>query len=391
MNIVVANMSRYIEWESGIKNRNGKMLQELASRDDVNRIICIDFLPFSYRTKLSWIKRSFLDKQRGKTIAKGLGYRVYQPQSSDFLKNKDKLVVISAFSASSLKKSLRSIPETIDMVWSYNPFLEVVYDWFSSATKVFTAVDDWSLHPAYSKYAKKLNSNYAAINKKVDHIFTVSESLIQKFTNSNTTWLANGVDADFFLTHNTYPLKEFLPETVARHIDSGKKVVGYVGTIESRVNLDLLKKCSKDHQDKIFLIAGPIWKDVKGQLEEQFEGQDNIYFVGRVEYKYLPSLLKHYDVGIIPHHGNAFMESMDPLKLYDYLAAGIPVVTTPSGSTKRFSDYVYLGKGDDEFSECIGRAIAEDSDALHKKRQDLMQNHTWKKRLDRAMQLIQRD
>ena len=205
------------------------------------------------------------------------------------------------------------LQKKVNQVWLWNPF--VSFKKKQGEHVVFDAVDDWSKHPVYSKCKELLNNNYKEMTKFSDTLFTVSEKLQEKFVqNPECYWVPNGVDVASFAKARDIQ-KSQTPQVV------------YTGVIQDRFDTELVAFLAQEMPVVQFKIAGPVWKGVDVSALEKLP---NVKLLGMVQYHKLPQLLGESWVGIIPHKKDAFTQSMNPMKAYEYLAAGLPVVSTHS-------------------------------------------------------------
>jgi len=115
----------------------------------------------------------------------------------------------------------------------------------------------------------------------------------------------------------------------------------------------------------------------------------NVYFLGRKEIEQVPYYVKAFDVCLIPYKVNERAENASPLKLYDYMALGKPIVTTDFPAAKAFSDVVYIANSEKEFTHYVGVALSEQGGSLFLKRRRVAAKHTWEDRVEQLSELIQ--
>jgi glycosyltransferase involved in cell wall biosynthesis len=94
-----------------------------------------------------------------------------------------------------------------------------------------------------------------------------------------------------------------------------------------------------------------------------------------------------FDVCIVPHLVNDFTESLSPLKLYEYLAAGLPIVSTPVSGFRDFPELVHLASGPQAFIEAVKVALAEPPE-VRQRRRTVAAEHSWSARLDEIEAVI---
>src|SRR5690606_20104224 len=92
-------------------------------------------------------------------------------------------------------------------------------------------------------------------------------------------------------------------------------IIGYFGNIERRIDFDLLSEVALQNLDKSFVFVGP--KD-ESYIPKEFEKLPNVYFLGKVPYKDMPSVLKGFNVAMIPFKKDEVSATIFPLKLFEY-------------------------------------------------------------------------
>lgn len=355
-------------WKQGMVNRNFHILRQLQKSGVFDRIVSVDVLPLStskiFRVALSsrpWRKNTH-------TIARNATYRI----DSDSVHANTSY--ISAYGLRAVRKALKTLNITIheSVVWSYDPLsAEAVLDLQPKAF-IFDAVDNWIEHPAYTQYTERLTKAYRAITERADVIFTVSEGLLDMFDRrSHVFFVPNGVDYEHFAA-----TEQTMQSFIGQH---ERPVIGYHGVIQSRMNFSLLEYIVDKHPEYDFHFVGPVWKDAKDDVA-RLRKKKQVKFLGSVSYLKLPEMLHTFDCAIIPHKIDAFTHSMNPLKLYEYLAAGVPIVSTPVAGVDQFQDLVQFAVSADDFSREIQKAIAMDSVSLRQRRMAVAQQHSWDKR-----------
>jgi glycosyltransferase involved in cell wall biosynthesis len=113
-----------------------------------------------------------------------------------------------------------------------------------------------------------------------------------------------------------------------------------------------------------------------------------VHLLGRRDLSALPSYLKGFDACLIPYVLTENKLLADPLKLYEYLAAGKPVVSKPLPGLASFSNVVSFATTAGEWIDAIDTAIRHDSDEAVARRQQVAQQHTWDMRVDAIGRLI---
>lgn len=248
-----------------------------------------------------------------------------------------------------------------------NPVAVSIIDNVQYRLLAYDAIDNWMYHPQMRSLHEIVYSAYAAIEKKADIIFTVSKSLTKQFgRNQSVYWLPNGVDIEYFKP----AISSTIPKT---------PVIGYIGKIQDRVDFELVERCLQEFPENRFVFIGPAYSQQK-RIKELKREYKNITFLGDVPYPMLPAVMKQLDICVIPHRVDDLTNSMDPLKLYEYLAAGKPVVTTKVAGVEGISEYVLIADNNHEFVQNIrilcGRLSSHDIEA-DRIIETIPQSRTW--------------
>jgi len=112
-----------------------------------------------------------------------------------------------------------------------------------------------------------------------------------------------------------------------------------------------------------------------------YRGIPNMHFLGRRPYADLPAYCKAFDVGLIPFKVNRLTEAVNPIKLREYLAAGLPVVSSPMPEVKLYSHLIEVVDTPDEFVRAVDAALASEPDA-YASRNAAMALETWAGKVD---------
>lgn len=164
-------------------------------------------------------------------------------------------------------------------------------------------------------------------------------------------------------------------------------IVGFVGGISDWVDVSLMAAAAEAMPEVNFVLIGPALTDV-----EALEALNNVYLMGPKPYTSLPGYVRIFDVCLIPFKINKLTESVNPIKMFEYLAAGKPVVSTPLPEVAAFSDVVTLADGVKETVSAIRTALESpaQSEASIRRRQQVAKENSWDARWKAAMDLIEK-
>jgi len=160
-------------------------------------------------------------------------------------------------------------------------------------------------------------------------------------------------------------------------LEKNKSVLGYYGAISDWFDLDLLAEIAKKFPECLCVLVGQDTVNAKNKLEPY----PNVLFVGEVSYSELPFYLYRFDVCLLPFINNLLTESTNPLKVYEYLSAGKPVVAIDLPEMAHFGDIVYVSNDIGSFISNIRKSLAEKGDEkLAARRRLFASQQTWRMR-----------
>ena len=204
----------------------------------------------------------------------------------------------------------------------------------------------------------------------------------KKQQNPNTYFVANAAD----IAHSSKALDPAVqvPDVIGK---IKKPVIGYLGAIERRLDYGLLKHVIAGNPDKSFVFVGPVSAEF---VPEWFNNNPNVHFTGSIDYEDMPAVMKGFDVALIPFKKDDFSSSIFPLKLFEYLGAGKPVIAIDfNPDLKEFTkDTVVFCDTPEHFSAAINEALLNDNDSLRQKRVEIAAENTWEKRVEAIGEII---
>ncbi|HEU5320448.1 MAG TPA: glycosyltransferase, partial [Methylomirabilota bacterium] len=165
-----------------------------------------------------------------------------------------------------------------------------------------------------------------------------------------------------------------VPAAVMRRIP--RPVIGYMGWLNpARLDTGLLEAIVEARSAWSLVFLGPATSD--RPLGDRLRKAPNVHRLPPVPYDALPRYLSAFDVCILPNRINAHTDGNDPLKIYDYLATGKPIVATPTAGTEGLEGVLRLAPDAPSFIRAVEDALGERDDALVERRQALARLHSW--------------
>ena len=256
------------------------------------------------------------------------------------------------------------------ILWIYTPIASPFLETLSPVLTCYDCVDEYSAFPGTWKgYTLKQE---ARLISNVDVVFTTAESLYKskRRKNPNTHFVPNVGDFDHF--HKAIKAKP------ARLIQDLKKpVVGFVGALNYKLNDQLLIELFSQHPEWTFAFVGPD----RGFGIERFTDFGNVYFLGFKPVDQLPSYIAGMDACIIPYKIDAYTTGVMPIKFFEYLATGKPVVSTAIPEIARFRDLIEVASSAEEFGMAIERVLEKDPKEKRHYRIEMARANSWETRI----------
>lgn len=220
--------------------------------------------------------------------------------------------------------------------------------------------------------------------KNADIIFSHTEEILERYRsiNSNIFYLASGVDYGYFRKIAENQIEE--PKDI-RVIN--KPRIGIVGHFDDYIyDIELLEGIVRRKSNHSFIFIGPLSK--RSKKIETLKRFKNIYFIGYKNPKELPFYLKSVDVCLIPYRTVGAAVTTSPLKCYEYLASGKPVVSSTIKDILKYENVVKISKNLDEFCNNIDLAILDDSKENLKERLEIAKRNSWQNRVEMVSNII---
>lgn len=150
--------------------------------------------------------------------------------------------------------------------------------------------------------------------------------------------------------------------------------IGYIGSLSTWFDVEYIRFAASARPNWNFVLVGRI----ENPRIESLRSLPNVRLVGEVRYGDLARHFKTFDVGIIPFVRNALTLSTNPIKLYEYFAFGLPVVSATLPEVERYCELVYLADDPQAFVRQVEAALAEQDPALALRRRAIASEESWR-------------
>ena len=277
------------------------------------------------------------------------------------------LLLCDAVTATSFKQIIIQHPFWWQMTRSISPEFQLIYD----------CMDDIAGFSNTDRFVLDLEKGMV---ESCDALIVTSEALFEKYHGVRLPRLIrNAANVEHFSRGGGNRLSKFrqnLPSLSLRNSDAesaeGSLInVGYVGAIADWFDAELVRSVAASDPDFRIHLCGAV---SSRKVNRALEDAENVFFYGEIPYVDVPSFLDRMDVLIIPFRIIPIIESCDPVKFYEYSAAGKPTVATRLPELERASDLVFFASTPDEFSRQIRNAGEKGQVPGF---QDRLKNYAW--------------
>jgi glycosyltransferase involved in cell wall biosynthesis len=248
---------------------------------------------------------------------------------------------------------------------------------------VYDVTDDWTQFDQPVRVKQAVIEDDSWMLAKADEVIVCSEWLYKKNAAvcSNVHLIPNGVDGE---RYSPDALLKLATPPAMKGLQA--KIAGYVGTLHAeRLDLNMIAEVADLLPDVSFVFIGP--NCLSAPQTAALVAHSNVKILGAIDYQQLPSYIKCLDVCITPHKVSPFTESLDPLKLYEYMSTGKPIVSTPCSGFRDLPELVFVAPNSESFAKAISKSLVDGS-AMGPKRIEWARQQTWQCRVDDVAQVL---
>lgn len=288
------------------------------------------------------------------------------------------LDVNQRFLAGQVKKAMRRLgfENVVNLV--FNPAAGMIAGKLGESEVIYYCVDEYTAFTGASNGLKQIEDD---LFRRADLVIVSAERLFdsKKHFNPNTFVIRHGTDWKHFRTALDPGLP--IPPDIA---DLPRPIVGFHGLLADWVDYELIKKVAEHFQNGSVVLVGKIAVDAE-QKVKILDDVPNVHFLGRKPYAELPAYCKAFDVALNPFEINELTLAANPLKVREYLAAGLPVVSTDIPEVRVLED-CRVGKDHNDFIHKIEEALANPKP--RKTVSDAVAHESWEVKVDELREIL---
>jgi len=264
------------------------------------------------------------------------------------------------------------------ILWSYVPQAELLLETLRPELVVYHCVDDIAAHERID--TDSFRAAEARFASRADLVLASAPELARRMRelSGNVLEAPNVADTELFA--------RALDRGHGRPVDAALAALPrprlvFTGAIsEIKLDLSLLGELARTRRDWTLALVGPVGLGDPHTDVSALAAEPNVHLLGRRDYEQLPDVLRGADAGLIPYVRSALTDSIFPMKVYEYLAAGLPVVATPLPALAEVQGIATAADAAG-FAAALERELGEDSPERRAARSRAAAAHSWDERL----------
>ena len=264
-------------------------------------------------------------------------------------------------------------------VWSFAPDAPYLVGRLGEECFLYYCVDEYSEFDGVN--AERIASAEAELVRRAHLVVTSSEALFEskRAIRPDTVLMLHGVDYDHFAS-----AWRAAPPRPADLASVPPPIFGFFGAIQYWIDVALIAAVARLRPRYSFVLIGDCLHDVSA-----LKGLPNVHLLGRRPNADLPSYCAAFAAGLIPFKRTALTRSVNPIKMYEYLAAGLPVVSTSLPEVRRFDGPITTADVPESFAAACDRILATNYPGRRETISKVVERESWHSKVEQLSAIIQ--
>ena len=277
-----------------------------------------------------------------------------------------------------IRRVLAELPPAPVQLWTFAPDVHFLAGKFGEQCLIYYCVDEYSAFEDFNGEAVRIAER--RLIERSDLVITTSAALQEskEALHPRTHLVRHGVDVAHFA--------RAVDRGLARPADLAgipAPVYGFFGLIDHWFDVELMTAVARARPQASFVLLGDRRADTMS-----LEALPNVHLLGRRDYGQLPAYCAAFDAALLPFRINAMTRNINPIKLREYLAAGLPVVSTPLPEAVRYAPDVLVAEDCESFCGQCDRALTLSEPAARRRRSARVASESWEAVVERLCDLV---
>ncbi|MGH2880671.1 MAG: glycosyltransferase [Solirubrobacteraceae bacterium] len=371
----------FADWDTDLWTNQHHLMSRLARE---NRVLFVESLglrrPQLAGRDLRRIMRRLRSGLRGPRRTEGL--YVLSPLVLPLHSNRLARAINARLLPALVARAARKLGLTDPILWAYVPQAEVLINALSPALVVYHCVDDIAAQPGIDAGSfRAAERRFAA---RADLVLASAPALAERLrsVSENVLYAPNVADTDLFAT----ALRDG-PLDAGMAAVPGPRLVFCGAIVTTKLDIGLIVSLARMRPDWSICLVGPVGPGDPRADVSALNAEPNIHLLGARSYGQLPDVLRAADVGLIPYARNPLTDGIFPMKVYEYLAAGLPVVASELPSLAQVPP-VRRAADAAEMARLVEQTLGTDSRERRLERSRAAAAHSWERRLSEIARAV---
>jgi uncharacterized SAM-binding protein YcdF (DUF218 family)/glycosyltransferase involved in cell wall biosynthesis len=283
-----------------------------------------------------------------------------------------------------IRRWMQAVGFTRPIAWTFlpTPLARDLIKAVDPQLVVYYCIDDFA---SSSAAARRISQSENALFQQADLVFVTSEKLRERAARHSPRVHVFPFAVSYAAFEEVRVASDSIPDDIR---SLRRPIAGYVGGVHKWVDQELLVAAAAARPDLTFALIGPAQTDVSA-----LEGCSNVHLLGKRPHAEVPSYIKGFDVALVPYTLSDYTASVYPTKVNEYLAMGVPVVSTDLPEIRRFNadhgDIVAIARDAGALVRAIDEAAGERSEAAVTRRLEVAKANSWARRIEGMSDLIE--
>jgi glycosyltransferase involved in cell wall biosynthesis len=274
------------------------------------------------------------------------------------------------------------------VVWVYHPGYGAAVSRLSRRLVVYDCVDEYSAFPEFKGAEAWISGRERDLCRIAGVVTCTAPALYEtkRLLAPGRTHLVHNV-GDFEHFQKASDAATQVPVDLA---SCSRPIVGFIGAVSDyKLNLDWLLELARAKPEWTVVVIGPTGVADPGTDVARLAAMPNVRLMGHRSYATLPSYLKGFDVAVIPYRINDYTRAVFPIKFFEFLASGKPVVISALPAVQTYWDATLVAETAEDFVTKCALAIEHDSPPARDRRLQLARENSWPERVRKLLELVE--